>query len=51
MVRTIVGTLIEVGKGRIDADQIDGIMEARDRTRAGPSAPARGLHLISVAYD
>ena len=50
MVRTIVGTLIEVGKGRLEPDAIDAIFEARDRRRAGPSAPAKGLHLISVDY-
>ena len=51
MVRTIVGTLIEVGKGRLKPDRINAIFEARDRQQAGPSAPARGLHLISVDYD
>lgn len=50
MVRTIVGTLIEVGRGKIDPGAIDRIFEARDRRLAGPSAPARGLHLIGVEY-
>ena len=50
MVRTIVGTLLEVGKGRIDADAIGDIFEAKDRSQAGPSAPAGGLHLIEVEY-
>jgi tRNA pseudouridine38-40 synthase len=50
MVRTIVGTLIEVGKGQIDPASIDAILEARDRQKGGPSAPSKGLHLISVEY-
>jgi len=50
MVRTIAGTLIEIGQGRLDAEQIPRIFEARDRRLAGPSLPAHGLHLISVAY-
>ena len=50
MVRTIAGTLIEIGQGRLDAEQIPRIFEVRDRRLAGPSLPAHGLHLISVEY-
>jgi len=50
MVRTIVGTLIEVGRGRIPAEQIREIIQAKDRALAGPSAPAQGLHLMQVCY-
>jgi tRNA pseudouridine38-40 synthase len=50
MVRTIAGTLIEIGQGRLDAEQIPRIFEARDRRLAGPSLPAHGLHLIAVEY-
>ena len=50
MVRTIVGTLIEVGRRKTNSDDIAGIFLARDRRRAGPSAPAKGLHLVSVEY-
>ncbi len=50
MVRTIVGTLFEVGRGRIDPDSIPDILAARDRTRAGPTAAARGLTLERVHY-
>ena len=50
MVRTIVGTLIEVGRGRIAAGDISSIFEAADRAAAGPSAPAKGLHMVSVVY-
>jgi len=50
MVRTIVGTLLEIGQGRILPEQIPAIFEARDRRAAGPTAPASGLHLIRVEY-
>ena len=50
MVRTIVGTLLYVGQGKLKPDDIPKILEARDRKLAGPSAPAHGLHLISVEY-
>jgi len=50
MVRNIVGTLLDVGRGRIAADQVPEIIAARKRSAAGPTAPARGLHLVSVAY-
>ena len=51
MVRTIVGTLVEVGRGRIRPAEIDAILAAKDRRRAGPCAPARGLVLVRVLYD
>jgi len=50
MVRNIVGTLIEVGKGKFSPDDIVPILAARDRGRAGPTAPARGLCLVKVEY-
>jgi tRNA pseudouridine38-40 synthase len=50
MVRTIVGTLLAAGQGRMDPERIPSIFEARDRRLAGPSAPAHGLHLVSVEY-
>lgn len=50
MVRTIVGTLLEAGQGRLRPEQIPGIFEAKDRRLAGPSLPAHGLHLIEVEY-
>jgi tRNA pseudouridine38-40 synthase len=50
MVRTIVGTLLTVGKGRIHPDSIPDILASRDRTRAGPTAAARGLTLEKVNY-
>jgi tRNA pseudouridine38-40 synthase len=51
MVRKIVGTLIEVGKGKLAVGDIPGIFEARDRTKAGPTVPAKGLILVSVEYS
>ncbi len=50
MVRTIVGTLLEVGRGKLKAEAIGGILAARARPAAGPTAPARGLFLSSVEY-
>jgi tRNA pseudouridine38-40 synthase len=50
MVRNIVGTLIEVGRGRLEPADLPGILEARDRTKAGPTAPAPGLCLMKVEY-
>jgi tRNA pseudouridine38-40 synthase len=50
MVRKIVGTLIEVGKGRLTPPDIPRIFEARDRSRSGPTVPAEGLYLVSLEY-
>lgn len=50
MVRNIVGTLIEVGRGRLDPSDMLTILEARDRAQAGPTAPAHGLCLMHVDY-
>ena len=50
MVRKIVGTLIEVGKGRLAPADIPQIFEARDRSRSGPTIPAEGLYLVALEY-
>jgi tRNA pseudouridine38-40 synthase len=50
MVRTIAGTLIKIGQGRLRPEQLVEIFEARDRRLAGPSLPAQGLHLVQVEY-
>ena len=51
MVRNIVGTLIEVGRGKLAPSDIPSILAARDRTQAGPTAPAQGLCLMKVEYE
>jgi tRNA pseudouridine38-40 synthase len=51
MVRSIVGTLLEVGKGKIKTEEFQAIVDARDRGRAGQSAPAQGLFLVDIGYD
>ena len=50
MVRTIVGTLVEIGLSRREPDSMDAIIDARDRAAAGPTAPAHGLCLVRVEY-
>lgn len=50
MVRIIAGTLIEVGRGKIEPIQIRDILSAKDREAAGPTAPANGLTLVEYRY-
>jgi len=50
MVRNIVGTLIEAGRGKFAPGSMRKILLARDRTKAGPTAPAKGLSLMRVKY-
>ncbi len=50
MVRNIAGTLIDVGRGKIPAEDVRKILSAKDRRFCGPTAPARGLSLIKVNY-
>jgi tRNA pseudouridine38-40 synthase len=50
MVRSIVGTLVEVGLGRMPPGAVGQVLASRDRARAGPTAPARGLFLVQVQY-
>ncbi len=50
MVRNIVGTLLEVGRGKLAPPDVLRILAARDRTQAGPTAPAQGLCLLKVDY-
>lgn len=51
MVRIIAGTLMKVGMGVYPPEQVEEIIEARDRQKAGQTAPARGLTLISLEYE
>lgn len=50
MVRAIVGTLMEVGRGRMTIDQLRSVIEAKDRCRAGDSVPGNALFLVEVLY-
>lgn len=50
MVRILVGTLLEVGAGRMEAQRVGEILDALDRTQAGPTAPPGGLCLVKVDY-
>lgn len=50
MVRAIVGTLLEVGRGKNLPEHVKTVLNSRDRAMAGPSVPAKGLYLISVLY-
>ena len=50
MVRNVVGTLVEVGRGRWQPEDIDNILTAKDRNAAGPIAPACGLCLMEIFY-
>lgn len=51
MVRIIAGTLVEVGLGKIKADEINDIMESRRRENAGKTLPPQGLYLVNVEYE
>ena len=51
MVRIIAGTLIDVGRGRIQPEQMKAIIESRDRRNASATAPAKGLTMVAVSYE
>jgi len=51
MVRSLVGTLLESGVGRLDSKGFQDIVNAKDRSRAGQSAPAQGLFLVDIGYE
>lgn len=50
MVRIMVGTLVEVGLGRLSAEEVGWVLAGRDRRQAGPTAPPQGLCLVAVTY-
>lgn len=49
-VRNMVGILIKVGENKIEPNQIETILESKDRTKSGKTAPAEGLYLVNVEY-
>jgi tRNA pseudouridine38-40 synthase len=51
MVRTLAGTLLEVGRGRRSPESVRALLAARDRRLAGPTAPPEGLYLVRVLYS
>ena len=51
MVRNIVGSLVEVGKGTYPPEWLGQLLAARDRTQAGPTAPSAGLYFVAPSYD
>ena len=51
MVRIIAGTLMQVGTGLMEPEQVNEILEARDRSKAGPTAVAKGLTLVEIRYE
>lgn len=50
MVRKLVGTLIDIGKGRLQPEDISRVLEARDRSQSGPTVPPQGLSLVHIEY-
>ena len=51
MVRILAGTLVQAGLGGLDPDEVPALLASRDRRRAGPTLPARGLFLEDINYD
>jgi len=51
MVRKMVGTLLEVGRGRLQPEDIDRLYETKDRSRAGPTVPPQGLVMVEVQHQ
>ncbi|TFH27704.1 MAG: tRNA pseudouridine(38-40) synthase TruA [Bacteroidia bacterium] len=51
MVRSLTGTLLDVGQGKLTVQEFKDIVEAKDRSKAGQSVPARGLFLVDIGYD
>ncbi|MBO4850538.1 MAG: tRNA pseudouridine(38-40) synthase TruA [Prevotella sp.] len=50
MVRAVVGTMVDVGRGRLSLDEFRSIIESKSRTKAGESMPAKALFLVDVTY-
>jgi len=51
MVRKMVGTLLEVGRGKLTPADIDRLYEMKDRSKSGPTVPPQGLFMVMVEHD
>jgi tRNA pseudouridine38-40 synthase len=51
MVRKMVGSLLEIGRGKLTPDDVDRLYELKDRSKSGPTAPAQGLVMVAVWHD
>jgi tRNA pseudouridine38-40 synthase len=51
MVRKMVGTLLDVGRGKLQPQDIDRLYELRDRSKSGPTVPSQGLVMVEVQLD
>jgi tRNA pseudouridine38-40 synthase len=51
MVRKMVGTLLDVGRGKLKPDDIDRLYELKDRSKSGPTVPSQGLCMVTVEHD
>ena len=51
MVRKMMGTLLDVGRGRLKPEDIDRLYESRDRSKAGPTVPPQGLVMVEVQHN
>ena len=51
MVRKMVGTLLDVGRGKLKPEDIDRLFELRDRSKSGPTVPAHGLWMVSAEHE
>jgi tRNA pseudouridine38-40 synthase len=51
MVRKMVGTLLDIGRGKLMSEDIERLYELKDRSKSGPTVPAQGLVMVSVQHD
>ncbi len=51
MVRKMAGTLLDIGRGKLVADDIERLFELKDRSKSGPTAPAQGLVMLEVVHE
>jgi tRNA pseudouridine38-40 synthase len=51
MVRKMVGTLLDIGRGKLTPDDIERLYELKDRSKSGPTVPAQGLVMVAVVHE